>query len=44
VFDAALTLIFFASAMSAEAAIERYMDEMKRIASAISDAISSIAG
>jgi IclR family mhp operon transcriptional activator len=41
VFDAALTLIFFASAMSAEAAIERYMDQLKRCAGSISDAISS---
>lgn len=40
VFDAALTLIFFASAMSQETAVERYVELMKENARAISDALS----
>lgn len=44
VFDAALTLIFFASAMSPETAIERYINQLKDAANAISEALSSAVG
>ncbi|PEQ11354.1 IclR family transcriptional regulator [Novosphingobium sp. PC22D] len=39
-FEAALTLIFFASAMSQDVAIERYLQELQDNATAISDAVS----
>lgn len=42
-FEAALTLIFFASAMTQETAVSRYMDKLKATATAISNAMSSAA-